>query len=172
VRGLAYYTGIVFEAHSRKHKLRALLGGGRYDDLTGLLDGPRVPGVGFGMGDVPVLELLAELNRTPELQETLDAFVIDADTSLFDCTKELVCALRKSGLRCDYSFRRAAVGKQFKQAAQRGARYAVVVGRELIEAGLLTVKDLATGRQRQVRWDELTADPRSVLLPAQAADPR
>lgn len=81
VRGLAYYTGSVFEAHLRAGGLRALCGGGRYDDLTGLLDGPRVPGVGFGMGDAPVLEALRELNRLPDLSAAggLDVFVIDAE---------------------------------------------------------------------------------------------
>ncbi len=168
VRGLAYYTGIVFEAHPRKHRLRALLGGGRYDDLTGLLDGPKVPGVGFGMGDVPVLELLNELGRTPELQEPLDAFVIDADTSLFVRVTTLVSILRRAGIRCDCSFRRAAVGKQFKQAAQRGARYAIVVGQELIDAGMLTVKDLRTGQQRQVSAEALRSDPHALLKPGAA----
>ena len=163
VRGLAYYTGIVFEAHPRRHRLRALLGGGRYDDLTGLLDGPKVPGVGFGMGDVPVLELLDELKHTPELVETLDAFVIDADAQLFQKAIDIMSLLRKSGVRCDCAFRRVGVGRQFRLAAQRGARYAIVVGRELLDAGMLTIKDLTTGQQQQVPAEALRQNPRAVL---------
>lgn len=144
VRGLAYYTGVVFEAHPRSGGLRALLGGGRYDDLTGLLDGPRVPGVGFGLGDAPNLEFFADLKRIPDLSETLDAFVIDVDESAFPIALRLVNQLRRRGLMVDFSYKRAALGKQLKQASARGARYAILVGPTSEEVQL---KNLATGEQ-------------------------
>ncbi len=163
VRGLAYYTGAVFEAHARHGSLRALLGGGRYDDLTGLLDGPRVPGVGFGMGDAPVIEFLRELGRLPELGDKLDVFLIDADAELLPRVLELAGQLRRAGLQVDFSYKRQSVGKQFKQAAARGARYAIVVGNELTQRGELTVKNLQTGRQVSVAVERLIERPAAAL---------
>jgi histidyl-tRNA synthetase len=163
VRGLAYYTGSVFEAHARQPALRALMGGGRYDDLTGLLDGPRVPGVGFGMGDAPLFECLRELGKLPCVTEQLDVYVIDADQELFAQTLHLVAELRKRNLQVDFSYKRAAVGKQFKQAAARGARYAIVVGSEFTDRQELTIKNLGTGQQRAVAAAALLSDPGAVL---------
>jgi histidyl-tRNA synthetase len=163
VRGLAYYTGTVFEAHTRAGGLRALMGGGRYDDLTGLLDGPRVPGVGFGMGDAPVLECLRALKRLPDLDEHLDVFLIDADAALFPKVLEFADQLRRHGLTVDFSYKRSGVGKQFKQAAGRGARYAVVVGGEYATSQQLAVKNLSSGQQQEVAAERLLADPAAAL---------
>lgn len=155
VRGLSYYTGTVFEAHAKAGGLRALLGGGRYDDLTGLLDGPRVPGVGFGMGDAPVIEFLRELDALPSIEPTLDVFVIDADRELFAEALRITATLREVGLRADFSYKRQNVGKQFKQASSRGARFAVLVGAELREQRRVAVKNLETGEQREVAVGEV-----------------
>jgi histidyl-tRNA synthetase len=163
VRGLAYYTGTVFEAHARKGGLRALMGGGRYDDLTGLLDGPRVPGVGFGMGDAPVLEFVRDAGKLPQLADDLDVYVIDADHTLFPELLALVGLLRRSGLTVDFSYKRLPVAKQFKQAAGRHARYAIVVGAEYTARQELTVKNLDTGHQLPVAADRLRSDARDVL---------
>lgn len=163
VRGLAYYTGSVFEAHARQGGLRALMGGGRYDNLTGLLDGPRVPGVGFGMGDAPVVELLRELNKLPRLDCELDVFVIDADSDLFSESLSLVDNLRRHNLRVDFSYKRIGVGKQFKQAAARGARYAIVMGEEFTKRQELTVKNLTTGEQQSIPVEQIRRDPKAAL---------
>ncbi len=148
VRGLAYYTGVVFEVHARRAQLRALLGGGRYDNLVGMLGGPKVPGVGFGMGDAPMIEMLREAGKLPELGESLDAFVIDAEESLFSDALRLVGGLREAGLSVDFSYRRQALGKQLRAAAARNARYAIIVGQEFRERGEVAVKELASGEQR------------------------
>ncbi|RMF85386.1 MAG: histidine--tRNA ligase [Planctomycetota bacterium] len=163
VRGLAYYTGSVFEATARRGGLRALLGGGRYDNLTAMLDGPSVPGVGFGMGDVPVLECLRDLKRLPELSESIDVFVIDADRALFPDALALVGRLRAAGLSADFSYKRVGVGKQFKQAAARNARYAVVVGEEYAASRQVVVKDLNLGRQTTVASEALGNRPAETL---------
>jgi len=163
VRGLAYYTGPVFEVTAKRVGLRALAGGGRYDSLTELLDGPRVPGVGFGMGDAPILELLSELGKLPALTESLDVFVIDAGEPYFARALEIVGALRRAGLVCDFSYKRQPIGKQFKQAAERGARYAVIVGAELEERHELTVKNLTAGRQKAVPAEEFLRAPAARL---------
>lgn len=146
VRGIAYYTGVVFETYMRTGSLRALQGGGRYDDLTSLLGGPRLPGIGFGMGDAPLLAALEELQRLPAPTERLDVFLIDADAACFTDLLRLAGRLRAAGLCVDFSYRRQAVGKQFKQASDRCARFAVVLGQEYA-SGRVAVKDLASGEQ-------------------------
>lgn len=163
VRGLGYYTGPVFEVFGRRSELRAVLGGGRYDDLTTMLDGPRVPGVGFGMGDAPMMELLKELGKLPELAEKLDIFIIDADPQLFATVQEFAAALRGHGLATDFSYKRVGVAKQFKQASSRGAQYALVVGSEYVERRELTVKNLERGQQITVPADDLLRAPQDVL---------
>mgnify|MGYP001239155226 CR=1 FL=1 len=169
VRGLAYYTGIVFEAHLRSASLRALLGGGRYDDLTGLLDGPRVPGVGFGMGDAPVIEALRELQRLPQPEEMLDVFVIDAAPERFDQALKIAGRLRQASLAVDFSYKRQPIGKQLKQATSRSARFAVIVGTELAERGELVVKDLVTGQQVGFAAEIFLGDAPGMLTRLRAA---
>lgn len=163
VRGLAYYTGIVFEAHARQHDLRALLGGGRYDNLCGLLDGPQVTGVGLGMGDASTLELLRELGKLPEDTDALDVFVIDAGAEYFPAALELAGKLRDAGLRVDFSYKRQNVGKQFKQCDKRGARYAIVVGAEYAAEQKVAVKNMETQEQQDVPVRSLMEQPRTVL---------
>ncbi len=157
VRGLAYYTGTVFEAHPQRGTIKALCGGGRYDHLIALFGGPSVPAVGMGMGDARVLDLLAELGRPPTPQDDLDAFVIDADESLFSAALQIVNRLRSAGHTVDFSYRRQSLGKQLKQAATRNARYAVIVGSELSERGEITLKSMATGEQRRISAADLGA---------------
>lgn len=166
VRGIAYYTGPVFEARTRSGGLRALCGGGRYDNLCELLDGPQVSGVGFGMGDVPMIEALRELGKLPTLEEPLDVFVIDAGAPHYAKALEVVAALRRAGLSVDFSYKRQAIGKQFKQAATRAARYAVVVGDELARHNQLTLKSMAEGVQKPVDATRFLADPRGFMAPA------
>lgn len=164
VRGIAYYTGTVFEVHAADRSHRALAGGGRYDNLTGLLDGPNVPGVGFGMGDAPIQALLADLGRLPKLEETLDVFVIDADAALYDEVIRIVNRLRQSSLRTDFSYKRQALGKQLKQAASRGARFALIVGEEFTARRALILKNLAEGVQREIALQELLENASSILF--------
>jgi histidyl-tRNA synthetase len=159
VRGLDYYTGVVFELHLRRGELRALLGGGRYDSLVGLLGGPPLPAVGFGSGDAPLLEALRELGKLPIPAGSLDVFVIDANPSLFEQVLKLVGPLRRAGLAVEFSYKRQTLGKQLKLASQRGARRAILVGAEEAGPGELIVRDLEKGTQVSLRADELLEDP-------------
>ncbi|TWT41919.1 Histidine--tRNA ligase [Phycisphaerae bacterium RAS1] len=161
-RGLAYYTGAVFEIRDRRRRFRAIAGGGRYDSLVSLLGGPQLSGVGFGMGDAVILELLKDLGKLPELADQLDVFFIDADESLFPTVLELASHARRAGLRADFSLKRQALGKQFKQADGRGAALAVVVGSEYAE-GRLTVKRLKTGEQWSMAVEQFRDNPRSAM---------
>ena len=151
VRGLAYYTGIVYEAIAAGE--RAVAGGGRYDNLLELVGaGGEAPATGFGMGDVVLGLLLEETGKLPERAGRLDYFVIDAAAGTFPTVLQVVADLRRAGRSADYSYARRAVGKQLKEANRRGARTAVLVG-----DGAAGVKDLATGRQEDMSLDTFVA---------------
>lgn len=154
VRGLAYYTGIVFEAFDKKGELRAIAGGGRYDNLLQLISGVDMPALGFGMGDVVLCELLKERKLLPKLDGRLDAYVVIAKEELRPQALKLVRDLREAGLACDYSLVSAKVGKQFEAASAAGAKFAVVIGDEWSQ-GQATVKTLATREEAKVEISRL-----------------
>ncbi len=120
IRGLAYYTGPVFEAFDRRQEFRAIAGGGRYDNLVKLLSGGKVdlPGLGFGMGDVVLAELLKARQRLPAFTDTLDAFCLIEDESLRPDSLHLVQRLRDAGWRVDYPLTTLKPDKQFKKAVE------------------------------------------------------
>jgi histidyl-tRNA synthetase len=154
VRGLAYYTGIVFEAFDVKGELRAIAGGGRYDDLLKLVSGVDLPALGFGMGDVVLTELLKQRNLLPKAGGRLDAYVVLAKEELRPQALKLVHDLRDAGLACDYPLATMKVGKQFEAASATGAAFAVVMGDEWAQ-GRVTVKDMSTRQESRVAVAEL-----------------
>jgi histidyl-tRNA synthetase len=162
VRGLAYYTGVVFEGFGKAGLQRAICGGGRYDHLLELLGGPQMSGIGFGTSDVVILDLLNELNKLPadaRVSKRVEFYVIDADPSRFDAVLDLVARLRAAGHAAEFSYKRQGIGKQFKQASAVGAAKAVIVGNEFAERRAVAVKDLATGRQVEVPADDFLRNP-------------
>jgi len=157
VRGLAYYTGIVWEIHDRKGELRAIAGGGRYDNLLKLVGGVDLPALGFGMGDVVLTELLKDRNLLPQPDWGLDCYVIITDEILRSDALKLVHDLRDAGVSVDYALTPAKVGKQFQAAAGLGARSAVVVGADEWKTGSVKLKDLSTGMETTVKAVDLKA---------------
>jgi histidyl-tRNA synthetase len=156
VRGLAYYTGVVFEGFGQGLG-RAICGGGRYDNLLEVLGGPPMSGIGFGTSDVVIVEVLSGLGKVPSqaaASRPVEFFVIDAEEALFPEVLRLTAQLRRQGRSAEFSYRRQAMGKQFKQASAAGSAMAVIVGRELKESGLLTIKDLVSGHQTERSWEE------------------
>ncbi len=145
VRGLAYYSGIVFEIWDRKGKLRAIAGGGRYDSLIEKLGGPDLPALGFGMGDVVLSELLKDRDLLPDTPPRLDAYVVPIGDEAVAHARRLVRSLRDAGLKAEAPYRSMKVGKALKTADAAGARRAFLLGKEEIEQGKVKVKDLATG---------------------------
>ena len=148
VRGLAYYTGVVFEIFDRSKNLRALAGGGRYDGLVkGLSDGAAdLPAIGFGMGDVVLGHLIDETPAAAEklqaaLALTIDVFVVIADESRRAEALQIVQTCRELGLSTDFPLKSAKVGKQFQEAENLGATHAVVIGQEWPQ---IKLKHLAT----------------------------
>ncbi|PYK96151.1 MAG: histidine--tRNA ligase, partial [Verrucomicrobia bacterium] len=130
IRGLAYYTGPVFEAFDKKGEFRAIAGGGRYDNLVKLMSGGKVdmPGLGFGMGDVVLTELLKERGLLPKLDAQLDAFCLIEDEALRGDSLKLVQDLRTAGLTVDYPLAPAKTDKQFKRAVELGAKWTIKLG--------------------------------------------
>ncbi len=162
VRGLAYYTGVVFEGFGKAGLQRAICGGGRYDQLLQLLGGPPMSGIGFGTSDVVILDLLNELNKLPaeaRVSKRVEFYVIDADPSRFDAVLDLVARLRTAGHAAEFSYKRQGIGKQFKQASAVGAAKAVIVGNEYVERRAVAVKDLASGQQTEVLVDDFLRNP-------------
>ena len=144
VRGLAYYTGIVFELFDAQKALRAIAGGGRYDNLLDL------PALGFGMGDVVLGELLKERGTAPKASTELGAFLVAVGGDDLPVVLQLAHALRERGIAVEYGLRHAAVRKQLELAAARGAARAVIVGPEERAEGLAVVRDLRTSTEAKV----------------------
>ncbi len=153
VRGLAYYTGIVFEAHDAKGEFRAILGGGRYDNVVELFGGPHTPAVGFGMGDA-VLELIMKREGVwPEEKIEVDYFVAIIKGFRSEAIR-VASILRRKGYSVDIDLSNRGIGKQMKYANRINAKKAIIVGEE-IKRGEVVVKDMETGEQRNVRVEEL-----------------
>ena len=157
VRGLAYYTGIVWEIHDRKGELRAIAGGGRYDNLLKLVSGVDLPALGFGMGDVVLGELLKERGLLPKPEAIVDCYLVIADEALRLAALKLAHELRDAGCAVEYALMPAKVGKQFQAAGSSGARFAVVIGPEEWTAGEVQLKDLASGTEERVKVSALTS---------------
>jgi histidyl-tRNA synthetase len=157
VRGLAYYTGTVFELFDADRRLRAICGGGRYDQLLLALGGVDLPALGFGMGDVVLGEMLRARGLVPPYQPTLDVFVAAVTPQDLQYVLPLVHALRDAGLRVEYPLGPAALGRQLKLADARRAEYAVLVGPEDRARGEVLVRDLTSGTQRAVPLDSVGA---------------
>ena len=162
VRGLAYYTGVVFEGFGKGGLQRAICGGGRYDGLIKLLGGPPMSGIGFGTSDVVMLDLINDLDRLPteaKISKHVEFFVIDADTAYFNNVLDIVAKLRHAGHGAEFSYKRQNVGKQFKQASNVNATYAVIVGAECAERNVVGIKNLATGEQIERKLDAFLSSP-------------
>jgi len=155
VRGLAYYTGIVFELFDSAKKLRAICGGGRYDDLLKALGGPDLPALGFGMGDVVLGELLKERNVAPKASTELGAFLVAVSGDDVATVLRLAHALRDRGMAVEYGLRHAPIRKQLELAAARGAPRAVIIGPDERAAGVALVRDLNAGTEAKVPLDKL-----------------
>ncbi len=157
VRGLAYYTGTVFELFDAGRTLRAICGGGRYDDLLGSLGGVNLPAAGFGMGDVVLGELLSDRGLLPAGAARLDLFIAGITPDDEPHVLALAHELRDAGLSVEFAMGGQAVGKQLKLADARGARWAVVIGPDDRAKGEVMLKDLAGDGQQSVRREAVAA---------------
>ncbi len=155
VRGLAYYTGIVFEAFDRGATLRAVCGGGRYDRLLSAYGGKDVPACGFGFGDMVLLELLKDKGLVPVLEGSVDDVVFAFDPSLRGAAIQVAARLRTAGRAVDLVLEKKKVKWAFKHADRRGASRMVLIAPDEWARGLVRVKDLSSGDQQDVPLDQL-----------------
>ncbi|MCP4376875.1 MAG: hypothetical protein GY794_11945, partial [bacterium] len=158
VRGLAYYTGIVYEVMDSGDSLRAIAGGGRYDNLLEVLGGPGVAASGFGMGDVVLGILLEEKQLACGLSNSVDVFVIDDSADLFPMVIDAVGRLRAVGVTAEFSYKRQNVGKQLKQADRRGACRSII-----LRADGVVLKDMSSGQQAPCVLEEILTNPDKLL---------
>ena len=156
IRGLAYYTGVVFEAFDRKGEFRAIAGGGRYDNLVKLISGGKVdlPALGFGMGDVVLLELLKARALLPRFDAALDGYCLIEDETLRAASLKLIQDLRAAGFVVDYSLTPTKSDKQFKRAQELKAANTLKVERNLAGELVAKVKNLKTRQETVVPVSE------------------
>jgi histidyl-tRNA synthetase len=155
IRGLDYYTGTVFEARDAEGDTRAILGGGRYDDLVADVGGDPVPGVGFAMGDVVIGLMINESGSNPQLRPNpADVFLPTFDEGTRDEALKLAAELREFGVRVEWYPEIARLPKQLKYADRQSIPLAVLLGPAEIQSGEVTIKDLITGEQSTVRRAE------------------
>ncbi len=155
VRGLAYYTGPVWEIFARSGELRAVAGGGRYDDLVAQLGGPALPALGFGMGDVVLAELLRERGLLPKAPPRVDALVIPVGAEMLAAARQVARRLRAQGVAAEAPYAAGRVGKLLKAADASGARRAFIVGPDEWSSGEIVERDLASGTERRVPFASL-----------------
>ena len=155
VRGLAYYTGPVFEAHDRAGNLRAICGGGRYDKLIGTLGGNDLPATGFGFGDMVVMELLADKGLLPELSNGVGDVVFGMGSELRGAAMQVAAKLRSSGRTVDLVLEDKKMKWVFKHAERCGATRLVMVMPDEWAEGKVRIKDLDTGEESTVAIADL-----------------
>ncbi len=161
VRGLAYYTGVVFEVHDIVGQLRAIGGGGRYDNLLKDFGGPDISATGMGMGDC-VLEILLrekQLLDDKTVANPLEYFVAFADKAYRERAVEFAAELRLKGISANFSYKMAGLAKQLKEASERNAKKCIIIGAE-IDNDELVVKAMAACRQQTVPVDKFFAEIR------------
>lgn len=163
VRGLAYYTGFVFEAFDRKGDLRALAGGGRYNDLIGKLGYSDLPAVGFAIGDVTTGLLLEQRGLAPLPSGAPDLYAVIGGPAERVAALADIRRLRASGWRVEYALKEMAFGKQFKAAAESGARLALIYGGDELAKGVVKIRDLRDRSEREVAGGLLDETVRSLL---------
>jgi histidyl-tRNA synthetase len=163
VRGLAYYTGFVFEAFDRKGDLRALAGGGRYNDLIKKLGYADLPAVGFAIGDVTTGLLIEQRGLAPAHGTAPQAYVVIGGAAERQAAFADIQALRAAGIRVEYPFKDIAFGKQFKAASESGAKIALIYGGDELAKGVVKLRDLADRAEREIPRDQMVALVRDLF---------
>jgi len=160
VRGLAYYTGLVFEAFDTEGELRALFGGGRYDDLVGLFGDREVPAIGFAFGYSTTRELLVREGAWPTEEIATDVYVAPVSDSVAATATEIASDLRDAGLVVETNLADRPLGNQFSYADSINASYVVVVGERDLEHNEITLRNMDSGEETNI---VLSASPDAVV---------
>ncbi|HEV3027898.1 MAG TPA: ATP phosphoribosyltransferase regulatory subunit, partial [Planctomycetota bacterium] len=163
VRGLAYYTGFVFEAYDKKGELRALAGGGRYDDLVERMGGSALPAVGFAIGEMTFSLLLEQRGLAPAVANSPDIYCVLGGEAERRAAFGDIRRLRSGGYRVDYPMKDLAFGKQFKAAADSGAKIALIYGSDELARGVVKLRDLGDRSEREFPASEIEAAVRGFF---------
>lgn len=155
VRGLAYYTGVVFEVFDCAGEFRAICGGGRYDSLLERMGGESLSAVGFGMGDVVLSEILREREMAPDTARSVDFYIVAIGEEQAGLARRIAGARRGAGSSVLYSLGGQSVRKQFSAASTEGARRTIVLGPDEVGRGVATLRDMTSGTEREVGLDAL-----------------
>ena len=155
VRGLAYYTGVVFEAFDRSGELRAICGGGRYDTLLSTFGGQDKPACGFGFGDVVIAELLSDKGIMPALDSGIDDVIFSFNEELRSAAMNVASLLRNKGRSVDLVLENRKMKWGFKHAHRAGAKRVVLLTPEEWSMGKIRVRDMTTGEEKDLALDEL-----------------
>ena len=155
VRGLAYYTGFVYEAFEASGEGRALAGGGRYDHLVKKLSGNTdMPAAGFAIGDMTLSDCLESKGLLPNYIVAPDIYLIcgpeDKKNGL-----TIISRCRKAGFSVSHNLKNAAFGKQFKEAGKSGARYGLILGKDELDKNEIKIKDFRSGNEKSVPQQSL-----------------
>jgi histidyl-tRNA synthetase len=153
VRGLAYYTGKVFELFDTKGEFRAICGGGRYDDLLSTIGGVDLPALGFGMGDVVLTELLRARDLLPSAELGTEYWVAAEDESLLPEVMTVAGRLRAKSRSVEYALKSQTLARQLKTASTAGVKNVILLRRQDYANGNVTLKTLADGSERSVALD-------------------
>ncbi|MEM3324960.1 MAG: histidine--tRNA ligase, partial [Thermoplasmata archaeon] len=154
VRGIAYYTGIVFEAHDYKGELRAILGGGRYDNVVSLFDGENVPAVGFGMGDAVLEILMKRENLWPNVRQRPDYFIaIQGNARKLGII--VAKSLREKGYIVDLDLSNKPLSNQMKYADKIESKYVIIIGENEMKKNIVNVREMESGKQIEIKVEDL-----------------
>ena len=155
VRGLAYYTGLVFEAFDSEGELRALFGGGRYDELVGTFGDQEVPAVGFAFGYSPTIELLKKEDRYSLKSVETDVYVLSVSESVRDVALDYATRLREEGLSVETDLAGRGFGGQLGYADDMNAKRVLIVGERDLENDEVTMKHMDSGEEETLDKDEV-----------------
>lgn len=157
MRGLDYYTGIVFEVYDTGgENNRAVFGGGRYDELLAIFDKEAVPAVGFGMGDVVIKDMLETYNLLPEIKSTSKLYICVMNENSISYAQDLAQKARENGINATVDYSSKKIGDQIKYADKNKIPFVVVIGDEEVKTGKLKIKELTTGKETETTEDKIS----------------
>lgn len=157
-RGLNYYTGAIFEVKALDYAIGSISGGGRYDDLTGIFGLPNLSGVGISFGADRIYDVMSGLGLFPdEVDCSTRLFFVNLGAAEEAAALPLLKQLRQAGIAAEIYPEAGKMKKQMEYANRRGIPYVAILGSQELESGVVTLKDMRSGEQRQVPFGELVA---------------
>ncbi|MFH1455237.1 MAG: histidine--tRNA ligase [bacterium] len=157
MRGFDYYTGIVFEVYDKNpENIRAVFGGGRYDELLAIFDKETIPAVGFGMGDVVIKDILETYKILPEIKSTSKLYICVMNEESIGYAQDLAQKVRENGVNTTVDYSGKKIGDQIKYADKNKIPYVVVIGEEEVKNGKLKIKKLSSGKEVETTEDKIS----------------